>query len=327
MSAENIPAGGRPSSMLDRLMRHRLAMITGKGGVGRTTVAAAMALATARAGRRVLLTEIGDQDASGYSHVGHQFGHDNIPSEPVELAAGLFACTLTARTGHELFLQTVLPVPTLVRAALRSKAVRKFLSAVPSFYEMGLFYHMLHLLRQQDKAGNPLHELMIIDMPATGHTLAITGLPATLLKLIPEGPITEELHAGLDIVNDPKQSAAWVVTLPEVLPVSECLELIEGLDDSETPVGGVVLNRLPYDPFTEEERAALEPLLAHAPTFGALAFERIAGARQAMNRLASSIDLPLVTVGDFSAVGTALVEAVAGSILQPRAAGWAPGTR
>ena len=307
-------------SILDRLMHQRLALITGKGGVGRTTVAAAMGLVAARAGRRVLLTEIGDQDASGYSHVGHQFGHDHLPHEPVEISPRLFGCTLTARTGHELFLRTVLPVPTLIRAALRSKAVSKFLSAVPSFYEMGLFYHMLFLLRQQDEEGNPLHELMIIDMPATGHTLAITGLPATLLKLIPEGPITKELYAGLNIVNDPKQTAAWVVTLPEVLPVSECLELIEGLDQSETPVGGVVLNRLPHDPFTEEEREALAPLLASSPTFGSLAFQRISGARQAMARLASSIDLPLVTVAEFSNRGAELVESVAGSILQPRAA-------
>ncbi len=320
MSAENTsPAGGSPS-ILDRLMRQRLALITGKGGVGRTTVAAAMALVTARAGRRVLLTELGDQDASGYSHVGHQFGRDDIPSDPVELAPGLFACTLTARKGHELFLQTVLPVAALVRAALRSKAVRKFLNAVPSFYEMGLFYHMLSLLRKEDEEGNQLYELMIIDMPATGHTLAITGLPATLLKLLPEGPIVEELQAGLDIINDPEQTSAWVVTLPEVLPVSECLELIEGLDESETPVGGVVLNRLPHDPFTEEERQALAPLLEHSPTFGSLAFERIAGARQAMARLASSIDRPLIAVGEFAVVGTALVEAVASSFLQPRTA-------
>ena len=72
MSEEPKAAGG--ASIIDRLMQHRLAMITGKGGVGRTTVAAAMALATSRAGRSVVLTELGDQDSSGYSHVGHQFG-------------------------------------------------------------------------------------------------------------------------------------------------------------------------------------------------------------------------------------------------------------
>ncbi len=314
---------GSDVSIMDRLMQHRLAMVTGKGGVGRTTVAAAMALAVSRAGRRVLLAELGDQDASGYSHVGHQFGRDDIPPDPVRLSEGLYCCTLTARKGHELFLRSVLPLPSLVSAALRSKAVRKFLSAVPSFYEMGLFYHLLSLLREEDEAGNLRHKLMILDMPATGHTLAITGLPATLLKLIPEGPIIEELQAGLDIINDPEQSAAWVVTLPEVLPVSECLELIEGLDESETPVGGVVLNRLPHDPFTEEEREALGPLLAHTQTFGALAFERIASAREAWSRLTTSMDRPLIAVGEFAAVGTALVEAVASHLARTRATGQA----
>jgi len=305
--------------MRHRLRMLRLLLITGKGGVGRTTMAAATGIAAARAGRRVLLTEVGEPEA-GHSHLGQQFGHEQLTARPLEVEPRLAICTLSATEGHEAFLRAVLPVPALARAALRSKAIRKFLNAVPSFHEMGIFYHMLSLLRQRRDDGHLEHDLLIVDMPASGHTLALTGLPMTLLRLIPEGPITRELLEGMALVHDPLLTAAWVVTLPEALPVSECLELIHGLAETQVPVGGVVLNRLPDDPFTEEERAALLPLMEAAPVFGKLAFERILATRRALRRLTSAIDLPLTVVRDFSSQANALLEDIApGFVPRPEA--------
>ena len=291
-------------------------MITGKGGVGRTTVAAALALLWSRAGKRVLLLELGESDRD-YSPLARQFGLDRLGEKLTELAPRLQGGLLLAGTGHALFLNKILRVPVLTRAALRSKALRKFLDAVPSFHEMGLFQHMLSYLQQEDRDGEPTHELVIIDMPATGHTLALTKLPAILLKLIPGGPMTVELKAGLSYVNDPQLSAAWVVTLPEVLPVSEALELIDGLNESGTPIGGVVLNRLPADPFSAEERAALDPLLARAPVAGSLAYHRAAGAGRAWARLRDSTSLPLVVVRESPQQGAALVDEVLADLATP----------
>ncbi len=312
VSGLSVDASG---TMQERLLSLRLLLITGKGGVGRTTMAAAAGLVAARGGRRVLLTEVGEPEA-GHSHLGQQFGHDQLTAKPAEVAPGLQICTLSAREGHESFLRAVLPIAALAKAALRSKAVRKFLNAVPSFHEMGIFYHLLSLLRVRGEDEDFLYDLVIVDMPASGHTLALTGLPATLLKLIPEGPITSELLAGMAHIHDPELSAAWVVTLPEVLPVSECLELIDGLVETSVPVGGVVLNRLPDDPFTDEERSVLEPLLEMTPIFGKLAFDRIPGTRRALARLTSSIDLPMTVVREFSRQGSTLLDAIAGDFLQ-----------
>jgi len=309
--------GNTRDAMRRRLQDLRLLLITGKGGVGRTTMAAAIGLAAARNGRHVLLTEVGEPEA-GYSHLGQQFGMDQITATPVDVAPGLQINTLSAREGHEAFLRAVLPVPALARAALRSKAIRKFLNAVPSFHEMGIFYHLLSLLRERDDDEGLLHDLVIVDMPASGHTLALTGLPMTLLKLIPEGPISRELQAGMDLVHDRERTAAWVVTLPEVLPVSECLELIDGLVETQVPVGGVVLNRLPVDPFTEEDRHALAPLMEETPIYGKLSFNRILSTRQALHRLTSAIDLPLTVVQEFTGQAGALLDAISGAFqLQP----------
>ena len=323
MSVENVGRGLPPQpgrDMQQRLQELRLLLITGKGGVGRTTMAAAAGLAAARDGSQVLLTEVGEPDA-GYSHLGRQFGQGQLTASPLEVDRGLQICTLSAREGHESFLCAVLPVPALARAALRSKAVRKFLNAVPSFHEMGIFYHLLSLLRLQKKDGTPQYDLIVVDMPASGHTLALTGLPMTLLKLIPEGPITSELLAGMALIHDPERAAAWVVTLPEVLPVSECLELIDGLKETHVPVGGVVLNRLPDNPFTDDDRTALAPLLAAAPLYGKLAFDRIPATRRALQRLTDAIDLPLTVVQEFSCQASAMLDAIALDLQQRPEAG------
>ncbi len=301
---------------LDRLRDKRLLLITGKGGVGRTTVAAALALLCARAGKRVLLLEFGDSEEDR-SPLARYFGRRRLGVELQQLAPGLKGGLLTAGSGHALFLSKVLRLPMLVRAALRSKALRRFLDAVPSFHEMGLFQHMLTYMQEVNERGEPAHEVVIIDMPATGHTLALTKLPEILLKLIPGGPMTSELRAGLSYVNNPELSAAWVVTLPEVLPVSEALELIEGLRETSTPIGGVVLNRVPVDRFSPGERVALDPLLATRPVFGALAYHRTAGAEQALDRLRESMDLPLLVVREHSRKQAELVEAILTGLTTP----------
>lgn len=275
----------------------RILLITGKGGVGRTTVTVALARAAARRGKRVLLAEMGDADGDP-SPVGRLIGRPRLSPEPTPLARNLDVCHLWARAGHEGFLRSVLPGTTLVKAALRSKAVERFLTAAPSFHEMGIFYHLLTLLRARLPDGRLRHELIILDMPATGHTLALTGLPEILLRLIPAGPLVDALEEGRAILNDPRQGAAWVVTLPEQLPVTEAIELLAGLDETSMPAGGVLLNRMPQDPFTLGERAALEGWLPGRDLLGELAFRRIEAAEAALDRLRHAVEEPVLILPD-----------------------------
>lgn len=288
-------AGAAPATGHTRLhfLDRRILLITGKGGVGRTTVTIALARAAARRGKRVLLTEVGDVDGEP-SPLGRIIGRPTLGAEPIPLAPGLDACHLSARAGHEGFLRSVLPGAPLIKAALRSRAVERFLIAAPSFHEMGIFYHLLSLLRATRPDGRRRHELIVVDMPATGHTLALTGLPDILLRLIPGGPIVDALHEGRAILNDPRQGAAWVVTLPEQLPVTEAIELLAGLDETSMPTGGVLLNRMPQDPFTPAERAALDPWIAGRELLGELAFRRIEAAEAALGRLRGAVDEPVL---------------------------------
>ncbi|MDJ0869592.1 MAG: ArsA-related P-loop ATPase [Myxococcota bacterium] len=281
-----------PSARIEFLSR-RIHLVTGKGGVGRTTVAAALAVAAAQHGRRVLLTQIGDPEG-GYSAIGRKFGRDHLTPDPEPLGPpGLRGCHVWAARGQELFAHSVIPAGPLIRAALRSRALRKLVDAVPSLYELGVFFHLLRLLQATRPDGAFEHEVIVADMPATGQTLALTSLPEILLDALPDGPIPRYMREGQAFLNDPAKGVAWVVTLPELLPATEALELVEGLRATQVTPAGILLNRIPEDPFEPEERRALDALLKERPVHGALAFEQIGTARAAEQQLRSQTDVPV----------------------------------
>lgn len=269
--------------------------MTGKGGVGRSSMTAALATLAQRKGVRVLICDIGD-DPNDYSPLARHFGRDRLPAAAEPIAPGIRGVVLLARSGQELFLKSVLRSGTLARAALSSDALRRLLSAGPSFKEMGVFFQLLTLLRARTKAGEPENQLVLIDMPATGHTLSLTGLPELLLRLVPRGPIAAALREGQSYLNDPRLGAAWVVAIPETLPVSECLELLEGLHKTGMPTGGVLMNRVPVDPFSADERAALQSPLDRINPLGAEGFRRPVLARREIARLRAGTRLPIIEV-------------------------------
>lgn len=180
--------------------------------------------------------------------------------------------------------------------ALRLPALRRMLHSGPSFHELGLFYHLLHELQARNSEDELRYDLVVIDMPATGHTLSLTGLPAILLRLVAHGPIADALRTGQAILNDPRQTAACVVTLPEPLPVSECLELLEGLQRTSIPMGVVIANCVPEDPFTAQEHLAIDDLLAERQPRGFTLLNRIRRSDSALDTLKRSLDIPLLLV-------------------------------
>ncbi len=302
---------------MDELVGKRVALVTGKGGVGRTAVSAALASLAHRRGKRVLVAEIADE-GTDYSPLARHFGRERLESTPQLLEPGIFGVALVARKGQEMFLSSVLKVPALARTALQSEALRRLMLAGPSFREMGVFFQLLSYLRETRPDGTHTHELVIIDMPATGHTLALTGLPDILLKLVSSGPIATALREGQAYLNDPHKSAAYVVTIPEQLPISEALELLEGLSRTSLAAGGVIINRMPAEPFSDAERAAIEPLIARRSVLGAESFRRAEAGRLAVERLAARTRVPLITIPEIEGEGPALHEMMAASLVLAR---------
>lgn len=279
------------------LLSLRAVLVTGKGGVGKTTVAASIARYLAAAGRRVLAAEIGHDDRPHHettSALADALGAEHITDDPVEIAPRLFLGAISPTAGHQKFLRDVLPMKVLADAAMKSGAIRRFLSAAPTFPEMGVLYRLLDLQRLKDKDGSFTYDTIVCDLPATGHALALAQIPESLLHVISSGPIASAVREGLDFLLDPTQVGSVIVTLPETLPVSEAIELVHGVRQHKIPLARVVLNRVPFDPFEDDEREFLSRALdGHGPTLGVRTLERIDRAKVALARLRAAVDVPV----------------------------------
>lgn len=296
---------------MKRLLPLRAVLVTGKGGVGKTTVTASLARFAASRGKRVLCAEMaGDPAAS--SALADALGVDHLDVEPVTVSENIKAVLLAPHLGHTKFLRDVLPMKLLADAAMRSAAIRRFLAAAPTFPEMGVLYRLLDLVRMKRKDGSDEHELIIVDLPATGHALALAQIPASLLRIIPSGPIAAAVREGLDLLTDKQRTGAIVVTLPETLPVSEALELVKGITQHDIPLAQVMVNRVPFDPFSEEEREAVRAMLSgRGPTLGERTMERIDRARVSLARLQREVTVPIIALQDVWLDGPRLAEEMA----------------
>jgi arsenite/tail-anchored protein-transporting ATPase len=265
----------------DPMWRRKLVLVTGKGGVGKTTLAAALARRAQAAGARVLAAEV-STDVATASPLMRMLGHPEARStDPVRLESGLSGVRLVPSAGHRRFLQASLRVKMLVDAAMRSSALNRFLMAAPAFPEVGTLFQLVSLLREND------FDHVIVDLPATGHAIGLAALPQTVLRVVPSGLIGDAIREGLELMTDPDRGHALLVTLPEAMPVSETMELCQTLDGLGIRVQSMVLNRIPTDPFSSEERRALRAHLVEAPDrplLGAREFSRLERARTAMDR-------------------------------------------
>jgi len=300
---------------LKRLLPLRAVLVTGKGGVGKTTVAASLARYAAGQGKRVLCAEMVG-DVTSTSALADTLGIERLDVEPVVVGPNLKAVLLAPHLGHTRFLRDVLPMKLLADAAMRSAAIRRFLAAAPTFPEMGVLYRLLDLVRAKHKDGSDEHEMIIVDLPATGHALALAQIPASLLRVIPTGPIAAAVREGLNLLTDQKRTGAIVVTLPETLPVSEALELVKGIRQHDIPLAQVFMNRVPFDPFSDEEREFVRAtLMGRPPTLGERTMERIDRSRVSLDRLEREVDVPIIAMQDVWLDGPRLAEEMA-SLMQ-----------
>lgn len=290
---------------LGRLVQRRLIIVTGKGGVGKTTLTAALARHYASQGRRVLAAEI-VPNADTPSQLALALGVKKPTEEPAELLPNVSVVLVTPTSGHHRFLQDSLPMKLLADTAMRSQALKKFLSAAPGFSDMGVMYRMLDLMKRENPAGGHAYEIVLLDSPATGHALALAQIPEFLIRIIPGGPIRRVAEEGLAVLTDPRITGTMIVTLPETLPVTEAMELQAGLTSHRLPVTAIVVNRVPRDPFSKDEREALKTMLSGTTTtvLGTRELKRIERAEAALLFLKERASAEHVVLSEVDGAGS-----------------------
>jgi arsenite/tail-anchored protein-transporting ATPase len=301
---------------VERIWDRQLVLVTGKGGVGKSVITAALARAAHAAGKRVLVAEV-TPDVTTHSRLLAHFGHANaVGEEPFVIMPRLYGARITPSTGHKLFLRAAIRVRFIVDAAMKSAALNRFLMAAPTFPEIGTLYQLVTLLRAKE------FDHVLVDLPATGHALALASLPKTVLRIVPSGLIGEAIKEGLTTMTDPKRGGAVVVTLPESMPITEALELGEALKRLSIPVRAMILNRMPDDPFSEEEKQALREFLATSANGHVLGerefkkLERAYAARDSFRRSVPGdrqVEIPFFDLAEERAIVSHVMKAV-GSI-------------
>lgn len=312
------------AKVLEAVFRARLVVVTGKGGVGKTTVAAALARLASQSGRRILACEVG-QAPGVPSRLAEALTGHAVPStaEPEQIAPNLDLVLLTPEEGHRAFLRDVLPLGFLADRALKAKPLQRFLSAAPALLELGVLYRGLALMKQKRRDGEHRWHTLILDAPATGHAVAFASLPEVALRIFPSGPIGRALKEGIAVLSDPNHTVSVITTLPESLPVAEALELMKGLEGQNVRVEGVIANLVPVDPFAEGEHAAVDTWLAdHAAArgqeegdvLGHRSMGRLKRATAALDKLKSDAGRALLTVREKKDEGMSLVDWVASEL-------------
>ncbi len=208
------------SGILDR----RFILVGGKGGVGRSTVAAAIAAACARRGRRTLLFE-----ADANDRYGDFFGRPPVEESIVELDENLFAVNTNARAALEQYGLMVLRFRRVYKMVFENRVTKHFLRAIPGLDDYALIGKAWYHTTEEEK-GKPVWDTLVFDLPASGHAQSMLKIPWVILETVPEGPLTRDARSLVELLLDRRRTALVLVTLAEEMPANEARDLTASLN-------------------------------------------------------------------------------------------------
>jgi anion-transporting ArsA/GET3 family ATPase len=272
-------------------------IVAGKGGVGKTTVTAALAVTAARAGLSVLIVEV-----EGKSGLGTMFGTPPLGYDEINLDTGVRARFLTPDAALVDYLVSH-GMKRISKRLVASGALEVVATAVPGMKDI------LVLGKVKSLEATRAADLVIVDAPAAGHAITFLLSARGLLDAVRVGPIRRQAQDVVDLISDPARCQVMLVTLPEETPVSEVIDTAYAVEDrAGVALGPVVVNQcfaaLPGDVEPDQHAIARDAELCHrfVPEREARDLTRAAAFRaerhdlqyEQIERLATRLPLPRI---------------------------------
>jgi anion-transporting ArsA/GET3 family ATPase len=236
------PSDGSAIGWPDRLTRARLHFVTGKGGTGKTTVAAALALTLAAGGRRVLLVEV-----EGRQGIAQLFDVPPLPYDEVKVATAdagghVNALAIDLEAAFLEYLDMFYNLGLAGRAMRRVGAIEFATTVAPGLRDVLLTGKIKEAAVRLDANKRPAYDAIVVDSPPTGRISRFLDVTKALSDIAKGGPVHGQAEGVVRLLHS-EQTAVHLVTLLEALPIQETLEAIEELQELDLPIGSVIVNR------------------------------------------------------------------------------------
>lgn len=245
--------------LLDDLLSRRLVVLTGKGGVGKSVVGAALAVAARERGKRVLLVEVAAPVEAALL-----LGGPPSLGRETEALPGLFTVNLDPAAVMDEYVRHVVKLEWLARRILDSPVYRRFFAAAPGLKELMVLGKIMVLEEARARLSQrPQWDLVVVDAPATGHGLAFLKVPLAASAAVPVGPVGHNARRVLAMLRDPGRTALVVVAIPEEMAVVEAVQFhrLAAAEIGMEPAA-IVLNGCHERRFTDEDEAEVLRLTA-----------------------------------------------------------------
>lgn len=242
-----------PAAPLRDLFNRRFLFVTGKGGVGKTTVTAALAEAMARTGKKVLIAASAEGDS-----LARALGIGALPLEIEEIRPGLSVVRITLERALLEYGRLMLHGGKLFDAVFNNQALQSFFRGVPGLSEWAILGKAWYHGTERGEDGTARFDTVILDAPATGHGVGMLWVPRVVVDIAPTGLLRRDAELALEMFQDPKLSGVVIVTLPEELPTNETLELAQAIQsDLKMPLSMLFVNSRTPSLFSAEQREFL----------------------------------------------------------------------
>lgn len=309
----------------ESIFQRRLLVVAGKGGVGKTSIACALGLAAAQLGKRTLITEV-----DGVGRAARLLGVEPAPVGKAQaITDSLSVMSVEGGAALAEYLQIILPVKRLLEAIFASRIYQYFVAAAPGLKELMTIGKIWYEAERQDEHGRRCWDIIIMDAPATGHSLQYLRMPRAAKEAFGEGLVGRESHRLIDLLTDPQRTAVNLVTTAEEMPVNETIEMYHQIrEELHLPLGCLFVNRTHHAEFGAGDLDRLEQGWAalQKPEERAIVAEAIIRGREEvgwsdihhryLQRLMREVDMPIIEVPFIFAdeFGAPQVRSIAGAV-------------